>query len=82
MIRDPLDTLLSCFKNKFDDIGLEWTLDVKDLVLQYVLYLQYVHQYRRLLPKRVLEIRYVISDDISSILFDMICILSLIDMRD
>ena len=26
-VRDPLDVLLSCFLNKFDDRGLEWTLD-------------------------------------------------------
>ena len=35
MVRDPMDTLFSCFKNKFDDVGLEWTLDWKDLVAQY-----------------------------------------------
>lgn len=31
-----MDTLFSCYNNKFDDEGLEWTLDVKDLVLQYM----------------------------------------------
>ena len=34
-VRDPMDTLFSCYKNKFDDKGLEWALDMKDLVLQY-----------------------------------------------
>jgi len=34
-VRDPMDTLFSCYKNKFDDKGLEWALDIKDLVLQY-----------------------------------------------
>ncbi len=31
-----MDTLFSCYKNKFDDEGLEWTLDMKDLVQQYM----------------------------------------------
>jgi hypothetical protein len=40
MVRDPLDTLLSCFKNKFDDQGLEWSLDEKHLVLVFSIYLE------------------------------------------
>jgi hypothetical protein len=58
MIRDPLDTLLSCYRNKFDDNGLEWTLDYKDMILQYVLYLEYIHIYDKLLPGRMIHIRY------------------------
>jgi len=34
-VRDPLDNLLSCFRNKFDDFGLEWSLDESHLVIQY-----------------------------------------------
>ena len=26
-MRDPMDTLFSCYKHKFDDAGLEWALD-------------------------------------------------------
>lgn len=60
MIRDPLDTLLSCYRLKFDDVGLNWTLKIPDLVLQYVLYLEIMHHYRRILPNRILDIRYLI----------------------
>jgi tetratricopeptide (TPR) repeat protein len=58
MIRDPLDTLLSCYRLKFDDIGLHWTLKIPDLVLQYVMYLETVHHFRTVLPNRILDIRY------------------------
>ena len=58
VVRDPMDTLFSCFKTRFDDSGLEWALDVSDLVLQYALYLQILDHYRTLLPGRLIEIRY------------------------
>lgn len=58
VVRDPMDTLFSCFKTRFDDSGLEWALDVNDLVLQYALYLQILDHYRTLLPGRLIEIRY------------------------
>eukprot|EP01036_Dinobryon_divergens_P022684 gene22684-30966_t len=57
-VRDPMDTLFSCYKNKFDDGGLEWTLDAKDLVLQYTLYLKTMAHFRRVLPNRVVDLRY------------------------
>jgi hypothetical protein len=57
-VRDPLDTLFSCFRCKFDDAGLEWSLDQNDLVLQYVLYLQLVAHFRKVLPGRIVDIRY------------------------
>eukprot|EP01033_Poteriospumella_lacustris_P010063 gene10063-7190_t len=58
MVRDPLDTLLSCYRLKFDDIGLHWTLQIPDLVLQFVMYLETMHHFRQVLPDRVLDIRY------------------------
>ena len=36
-MRDPMDTLFSCYKHKFDDSGLEWALDAEELALQYYL---------------------------------------------
>jgi hypothetical protein len=36
-MRDPMDTLYSCFKHKFDDTGLEWSMDPEELALQYYL---------------------------------------------
>ena len=57
MVRDPADTLLSSFTNKFDDIGLEWSLDIDHLVLQYVLYLELMQHFREVLPGRVVDVR-------------------------
>eukprot|EP01042_Synura_sphagnicola_P000181 gene181-182_t len=57
-IRDPLDTLLSCYKHKFDDGGLEWSLDPVHLVSQYVQYLEIMHHFRTVLPGRVLDFSY------------------------
>ncbi len=73
MVRDPLDTIFSCYRQKFDDNGLEWSLDIKDLVLQYVLYLEYVDHFRKLLPDRVLDVRYEdLVDDPEEILKDIV----------
>lgn len=57
-IRDPMDTLFSCFRCKFDDAGLEWSLDVGDLSLQYALYLEIMQHFRKVLPGRVMDIRF------------------------
>jgi len=59
-IRDPMDTLFSCFRCKFDDAGLEWSLDVADLSLQYALYLEIMQHFRKVLPGRVVDIRCAI----------------------
>lgn len=56
-IRDPLDTLFSCFRCKFDDAGLEWSLDTGDLALQYAKYLEIMQHFRTVLPGRVIDIR-------------------------
>jgi len=53
-----MDTLFSCYKNKFDDKGLEWALDMKDLVLQYSIYQQTMNHFRNVLPGRVVDIQY------------------------
>lgn len=58
-IRDPLDTLFSCFRCKFDDAGLEWSLDTSDLVLQYAKYLEIMQHFRTVLPGRVIDVRCV-----------------------
>lgn len=56
-VRDPLDTLFSCYRNKFDDFGLEWSLDVGDLALQYSVYLEIMAHFRKALPGRVIDLR-------------------------
>jgi hypothetical protein len=58
-VRDPMDTLFSCYRNKFDDFGLEWSLDVGDLVLQYAVYLEIMAHFRKALPGRVVDLRSV-----------------------
>ena len=57
-IRDPMDTLLSCYKHKFDDGGLEWSLSVEHLVSVYVQYLEIMNHFRKVLPGRVLDVSY------------------------
>jgi hypothetical protein len=36
-MRDPMDTLFSCYKHKFDDSGLEWALDFERKLQHVVL---------------------------------------------
>jgi hypothetical protein len=57
LIRDPLDTLFSCYRLKFDDIGLHWTMKIPHLVLQYVLYLETIQHFREILPDRILDVK-------------------------
>lgn len=57
-VRDPMDTLLSCFTQKFDDKGLEWSFQPATLVEMYVDYLTIMNHFRNELPGRVLDINY------------------------
>ena len=58
MVRDPMDTLFSCYKHKFDEDGLRWSLDFDLLVDQYVAYLEIMAHFRKVLPGRVYDVRY------------------------
>ena len=49
-MRDPLDTLFSCMSNRFGHEKSLFTLDVRALVQEYVLYLDIMDHYRRVLP--------------------------------
>lgn len=57
-MRDPMDTLFSCWKHKFDDSGLVWSLSEDHLVLQYYIYLEIMHHFRQTLPDRIIDVRY------------------------
>lgn len=57
-VRDPMDTLLSCFTQKFDDKGLEWAFQPDTLVDMYLDYLVLMNHFRNELPGRVLDINY------------------------
>ena len=58
MVRDPMDNLFSAYKKKFDDQGMEWTLNIEQLVANYVEYLRIMQHYRTVLPGRVLDVPY------------------------
>jgi len=58
VVRDPMDTLLSCYRYKFDQSGLEWTTSIEELALQYSLYLELMQHFRSLIPGRVVDIRF------------------------
>ena len=58
--RDPLDTLISCYTNKFTSPDTIWTLDVNTLVVEYTLYLEIMQHYRNIIPRpdRLIDISY------------------------
>lgn len=58
LVRDPLDTILSCLMNKFDDRGLEWTLDEDHIIAEYISYLEIMQHWRSVLPGRVIDVQY------------------------
>jgi hypothetical protein len=57
-VRDPMDTLLSCFTQKFDDKGLEWAFQPASLVEMYLDYLKIMDHFRKELPGRVVDVNY------------------------
>lgn len=57
-MRDPMDTVFSCYNHKFDDRGLDWALSIEGIALQYSLYLETMDHFRRVLPGRVIDVRY------------------------
>lgn len=57
-MRDPLDTLCSCYTHKFDDSGVTWATQPDRLALEYAVYLEVMQHYRTVLPGRVIDIRY------------------------
>eukprot|EP01041_Mallomonas_annulata_P000920 gene920-1786_t len=57
-VRDPLDTILSIYKNKLSDHEVEWAHDPEDLVFEYVAYLEILAHFRAVLPGRVIDVRY------------------------
>ena len=58
--RDPLDTLLSCYTNKFTSPETVWTLDMETLLVEYTLYLEIIQHYRNILPRqgRLIDVSY------------------------
>lgn len=56
--RNPLDNLLSCYKQNFADAQY-WSYDLKTLAQQYASYLDIMEHWRKVLPKdRFIEVDY------------------------
>lgn len=58
VVRDPLDCLWSCFRHKFDEKALQWTLDFEHICHEYVLYLRLMKHWQSALPNRVVHVSY------------------------
>ena len=59
IMRDPLDTLLSCFRCNFGSSWLSWTLTIPTLYRGYQRYMDVMAHYRGILPKkRIYEVQY------------------------
>jgi tetratricopeptide (TPR) repeat protein len=58
IMRDPLDTMYSCYAHKFDDSGASWATDPERLALEYAMYLEVMQHYRDVLPGRVIDVHY------------------------
>ena len=57
-IRDPMDTILSCYTHKFDDIGLSWSLNIEHMTQTYAIYVEIMHHFHSILPNRVIDVVY------------------------
>ena len=57
-VRDPLDTLISCFRVNFGNPRLSWTLSLDSLLNGFKLYLEVMDHFRSVLPGKILEIQY------------------------
>lgn len=53
--RDPMDTLMSCLKNRFGDLSA-CSLGLEDMVVEYVCYLEIMHHFHTVLPRLPFEI--------------------------
>lgn len=60
VVRDPLDTLLSCYSKRFGTSELSWTMDIHNLVAEYASYLELMGHFRRVTPRknRLIDVSY------------------------
>eukprot|EP01031_Cornospumella_fuschlensis_P026619 gene26619-32168_t len=57
--RDPLDTLYSIYKHKFDEMSLFWSLKWSYILNEYKLYIKYISHFNEVLHEdRISHIRY------------------------
>lgn len=58
-VRDPMDTILSCFTHKFDDLGLEWAFDADALVKQFEQYLTIIAHFKKVISEdRIIDVSF------------------------
>jgi hypothetical protein len=58
-MRDPIDTLFSCYSSRFSSDSLVWTKDISALAIEYVIYLEIMQHFRNELPKgRIVDVSY------------------------
>ncbi len=59
MVRDPMDTLWSCYKTRFADDSASYTIDVDLLAQEYGLYIDIMRHFREQMPRAsVIDINY------------------------
>ena len=59
IVRDPLDTLSSCFRNRFMGGAADWSLHESTLAKEYAEYLQIIQHFDKVLPeKRIIHVSY------------------------
>ena len=60
VVRDPLDTLLSCYTKRFGNEELLWTMDANNLVAEYAAYLELMAHFHKVIPRknRLIDISY------------------------
>lgn len=57
-VRNFWDVIFSCYRHKFEDSGLEYSLSVDDLVHFSVLYRRIMRHWERVLPGRIITVQY------------------------
>ena len=58
VVRDPMDTLLSCFRFQYHSFETEWAATGADLLEEYVDYLKVMNFFRQGYPESILEVSY------------------------
>ena len=59
LVRDPMDTLWSCYKTKFADDSASYTIDPDVLAKEYGLYIDIMRHFREQMPRAsVIDVNY------------------------
>lgn len=58
VVRDPMDTLLSCFRYQYHNLETEWVVNGADLLEEYIGYLKAMNYYRNFYGDSILDVNY------------------------